>query len=369
MPDSDLLAPPESRPTSDPRARTVAELAAHVGGKVVGDPTIVIRGLARLELAADHEIAFVEDQRWFAAAAASRASCVIVPEAAPVAAPCRIEARKPKLAFVQIAELLLPRSSGAPSIHPTAIIEEGAAIHPSVSIGPHASIGAHTRIGPETRIAAGVVIGRHVAIGSGCALYPNVVLYDRVQIGDRVILHAGACIGADGFGYVRDLEAYRKFPQLGTVTIEDDVELGAGACVDRGALGPTRVGRGSKLDNLVHVGHNVDIGERVVIAAQTGISGSVVIEDDVVLAGQVGIADHVRVQRGAVIGAKAGVPSGKIIRRGSWWGIPAQPLANFKRLHALWRRLPQLRAELGELRQRLNQVQASIAPSDTGESK
>jgi UDP-3-O-[3-hydroxymyristoyl] glucosamine N-acyltransferase len=190
-------------------------------------------------------------------------------------------------------------------------------------------------------------------------LHPGVTLYDDVTIGDRVILHASVCIGADGFGYVRDHDntvGHHKFPQLGTVVIEDDVELGAHTCVDRAALGQTRIGRGTKIDNMVHVGHNCDIGERVVIAAQTGISGSVIIEDDVVIGGQVGFGDHIRVLSGAVIGSKAGVLPGKIVRPGVWWGIPIQPLDEYKRLNAHLGRLPQMREEIKELRKQLEEL-------------
>jgi len=366
MPGSGTPTPPRLFPGSEPVARTVAELAAHVGGKVVGDPTVVIRGIASLELAADHDIAYVEDERFFGPACASRASCIIVPEAAAILSPCRIETTTPKLAFVRIGELLLAAPSDQPSIHPTAVIDAGARLDPSVWIGPHVTIGAHARIGAGTRIEAGVVVGRHVTIGAGCRLHPNVVLYDRVQIGDRVVLHAGATVGADGFGYVRDVSEYRKFPQIGTVVIEDDVEIGAGAAVDRGSLGPTRVGRGSKLDNLVHVGHSVDIGERVLIAAQTGIGGSSVVEDDVVVGGQVGLGDHVRVQRGAMIGAKAGVLPGKTVRPGRWWGVPVRPLDEYKRLNAVWHRLPRMREELAEVKERLKELQAPVEVEPPG---
>jgi UDP-3-O-[3-hydroxymyristoyl] glucosamine N-acyltransferase len=191
-------------------------------------------------------------------------------------------------------------------------------------------------------------------------LHPGVVLYDDVTIGDRVILHAGVCIGADGFGYVRNDMGYHKFPQRGTVVIEDDVELGAHTCVDRAALGQTRIGRGTKIDNMDHVGHNCDIGERVVIAAQTGISGSVVIEDDVVIGGQVGFGDHIRVQSGAVIGSKAGILPGKIVRPGVWWGIPIQPLDEYKRMNAHLGRLPQMREEIKELRKQLEELRKDL---------
>jgi UDP-3-O-[3-hydroxymyristoyl] glucosamine N-acyltransferase len=193
-------------------------------------------------------------------------------------------------------------------------------------------------------------------------LHPHVVLYEGVTLGDRVVLHAGVVVGADGFGYVRDEAGeYHKFPQVGGVVIEDDVELGAGTCVDRGALGETRVGRGTKIDNLVQVGHNVQIGERVVIAAQTGISGSTVIESDAVIGGQVGMGDHARVERGAVVGSKAGILPGKIVRAGSvMWGVPVRPLDEYKRLNALWGRLPQMRADLEELKRQVRDLTARL---------
>src|SRR5258705_96282 len=224
-------------------------------------------------------------------------------------------------------------------------------------------VGEYTIVDARTRLEAGVVLGANVTVGSDCVLHPNVVLYDGVTIGNGVILHSGVCLGADGFGYVRGDMGYHKFPQIGTVVIEDDVELGAYTCVDRAALGRTRIGRGTKLDNMVHVGHNCDIAERVVIAAQTGISGSVVIEDVCVIGGQVGFGDHIRVLRGAVIGSKAGVLPGKIVRPGVWWGIPIQPLEEYKRLNAPIGRLPQMREELKDLRQRLKQLEDKTSQS------
>ena len=267
-----------------------------------------------------------------------------------------IESAQPKLAFAQIAEVLHPQKRREPYVHASAAIATNADIDLTVFIGAHVSIGESTRIGAGTRVEAGVVIGDHVRIGRDCVLHPGVVLYDNVTIGDRVILHAGVCIGADGFGYVRGDVSYHKFPQVGTVVIEDDVELGAYTCVDRAALGQTRIGKGTKLDNMVHVGHNCDIGERVVIAAQTGISGSVTIEDDCVIGGQVGFGDHIRVLSGAVIGSKAGVLPGKIVRPGVWWGIPIQPLDEYKRLNAHIGHLPEMRKELKELRREISEL-------------
>ncbi len=362
-------------------SRSVTELAKQVSGRVIGDGQIRVQGIASLETAGDETIAYVEDPKHFAAAETSRASCLIVPpgfesssptrtgvDGSPHSAQVLIEVARPKLAFALIAKLLRPPKQREPTIHPTAVIAGGADVALTAYVGPHVSIGENAHIGAGTRIEAGVVIGDYVTVGVDCVLHPGVTLYDGVTIGDRVILHAGVVIGADGFGYVRDGEKigdYHKFPQQGTVIIEDDVELGAHTCVDRAALGQTRIGRGTKIDNLVHVGHNCDIGERVVIAAQTGISGSVIIEDDAVIGGQVGFGDHVRVQSGAVIGSKAGVLPGKIVRPGVWWGIPIQPLDEYKRLNAHMGRLPQMREELKELRERVREMEEKLAAGGT----
>jgi UDP-3-O-[3-hydroxymyristoyl] glucosamine N-acyltransferase len=340
---------------------SAAELAAHAGGKVIGDGSVMINRVASVELAGPGDITYVEDEKFFAAAGTSQASCLIVAPDTGVRADCRIEARQPKLAFAIIAALLHPAKRREAAIHPTAVIAETASVHERAYLGPHVVIEEYAQVGAETRIEAGTVIGANVEIGSQCVLHPNVVLYDGVSIGNGVVLHAGVCVGADGFGYVRGDMGYHKFPQIGTVLIEDDVELGAYTCIDRGALGRTRIGRGTKLDNLVHVGHNCDIGERVVIAAQTGISGSVTIEDDCVIGGQVGFGDHIHVQRGAVIGSKAGVLPGKIVRPGVWWGIPIQPLADYKRLNAHLGRLPQMRKEIKDLRTRLQELEEKLA--------
>ncbi|HEV2914309.1 MAG TPA: UDP-3-O-(3-hydroxymyristoyl)glucosamine N-acyltransferase [Pyrinomonadaceae bacterium] len=342
-------------------SKTVAELAAHVGGRVIGDESILIGGVASIDEAADGEIAFIEDAKLLESAQTSKAACLIVPRGARVEGRCLIEASRPKLAFALIAQLLYARKQSAPSIHPTAIIAASAEVDATAHVGAYVRIGEGTIIGAGAQVHAGTSIGEGVNVGRDCVLYPNVVLYDDVTLGERVILHAGVCIGADGFGYVPDEQNFRhKFPQLGSVHIEDDVEIGANSCVDRGALGRTRIGRATKIDNLVQIAHNVDIGERVVIAAQTGISGSTVIEDDAVIGGQVGMGDHARVQSGAIIGSKAGILPGKIVRAGVWWGIPVQPLEDYKRLNAHMNRLPQMREELKKLRAELEELKARM---------
>lgn len=337
----------------------VQELAEIVDGRVVGDRETQIERIADLDQAREGEIAYVDNEKFFGAAVASKAACLIVPLGGgeKFAGRTLIEVANPKLAFALIGAALYPPVRREPEIHATAVVAENADIALTAYIGPHVQIGEGARVGAYTRIEAGVVVGANATIGDNCVLHPNVVLYDGVTIGNRVILHAAVCIGADGFGYVRHDHGYHKFPQIGTVVIEDEVELGAHTCVDRAALGRTRIGRGTKLDNMVHVGHNCDIGERVVIAAQTGISGSVVIEDDAVIGGQVGFGDHTRVQKGAIIGSKAGILPGKIVRTGVWWGIPVQPLAQYKRMNANLNRLAEMRDELKQLRQAISELQ------------
>jgi UDP-3-O-[3-hydroxymyristoyl] glucosamine N-acyltransferase len=346
--------------SSQAEGKTVAELAALVGGRVVGDAGVFVRGVASIEGAREGDVAFVEEEKFFEAARACRASCLIAPEGAGMrleGARSVIEVARPKLAFALVAEVLHPVWRRGAFVHPTASVAEGAKLGEGVYVGARARVGDDAMLGDGAQILEGVCIGERVTVGRECVLHPNVVLYDGVTLGERVVLHAGVVVGADGFGYVRDGRGvYHKFPQVGTVLIEDDVEIGANSCVDRGALGETRIGRGTKIDNLVQVAHNVEIGERVVIAAQTGISGSTVIESDAVIGGQVGFGDHARVLSGAVIGSQAGVLPGKIVRPGVWWGTPVQPLEEYKRRNALWGRLPRMREEIEELKRQVKEL-------------
>ncbi|HZH91856.1 MAG TPA: UDP-3-O-(3-hydroxymyristoyl)glucosamine N-acyltransferase [Pyrinomonadaceae bacterium] len=353
---------------NESRGMTVAELAARVGGRVVGDggKRVLVERVASLEAAGAGAISFVEDGRFLEGARMSGASCLLVPlgtgESPGEFAAMLIEVERPKLAFALIAEVLHAPVRRAGEIHPTAVVAKSARIEEEVYIGAGVVVGERASVGRGTRLLAGVVLGEGAEVGAECVLHPNVVLYGGVHLGNGVVLHAGVVVGADGFGYVRDAEGYHKFPQVGTVVIEDDVEIGANSCVDRGALGETRIGRGTKLDNLVHVGHNVEIGERVVIAAQTGISGSTVIESDAVIGGQVGMGDHARVKAGAVVGSKAGILPGKIVRAGAVvWGVPVRPLDEYKRLNAHFGRLPQMRAEIDELKRQVLELAARLA--------
>lgn len=342
------------------KALTASELAAHVDGRVMGDGSVAITSVASLDAAGAGDISYVEDQKFFQAARNSKASCLIAPKNVALDVACQIQVKNPKLAFALIAEILHPPKQRTPEIHHSSVIAADAKIGGDVFIGAFVCVGENSTVGDRTQIRAGAKIGDNVSVGTDCVIHPNVFIEDGMTVGNRVILHAGVVIGADGFGYVRGDMGYHKFPQIGTVFIEDDVELGANTTVDRGALGRTRIGKGTKLDNMVHVGHNCDIGERVVIAAQTGISGSVTIEDDCVIGGQVGFGDHILVQSGAVIGSKAGVLPGKIVRPGVWWGIPIQPLDEYKRLNAHISRLPHVREQIKDLSERIKILERQL---------
>ena len=338
---------------------TTKEIAEITGGKLNGSETIEIFRAASLENAQKGEISFLENSDFAVQAAQSDASCLIVPEnfAQELACPF-VQVKNPKLAFAKIARELHPfeRKKGW---HETTIVSQNSDVRASY-IGAFVTIGENAQIGEAVQILDGVRIGSNVSIGRHSIIHSNCVIYDNVSIGSDCEIHAGTIIGADGFGFVRDgARGYVKFPQIGTVVIEDEVEIGANSCIDRGSLGKTRIGKGSKLDNLVQIAHNVQIGERVVIASQTGISGSTVIEDDCVIGGQVGFGDHARVLSGAVIGSKAGILPGKIVRAGVWWGVPVQPLDEYKRQNAMVKSLPRLREELKNLKKQIAEIKAN----------
>jgi len=324
--------------------RTAKEIADFVQARLVGDGAVQLTGISSISSASHGDLVFVEDEKNLTKAIASSASAIIVPEstrADPSSKPLLLHAQ-PRLAFARAAQLLCALPDRKPGIHPSSIVHPSAQLAADVTIGQRVVIGESVKVGDRTWIGAGSVIGGNAVIGQSCEIYPNVTIYPNVRIGNRVIVHSGAVLGSDGFGYVRDEKTGRneKFPQIGRLEIEDDVEIGANSTIDRGALDVTRIGRGTKIDNLVHVGHNVQIGEDVVIAAQTGLSGSAVIENNVVMGGQVGIADHVKIEAGAILGAQSGIPSKKIIRGKGvvFWGTPARPIREYlKELGALAR--------------------------------
>ncbi|HUA13698.1 MAG TPA: UDP-3-O-(3-hydroxymyristoyl)glucosamine N-acyltransferase [Verrucomicrobiae bacterium] len=316
--------------------RSLAEIAQAVNARLIGDGSLEVRGVASLESALPQDLVFVEDEKHFPAALQSRAAAVIAGEFAALRSCPKVllVSQHPKFAFARAAQLLSDHSlSNTGEVHATAVIDPSAMVGAGARIGERAIVGAHAKIGDSTRVGAGCVIGAGVHIGSSCELYPNVTTYPGTSLGNRVIVHAGAVLGSDGFGYVRDRATghYEKFPQVGRLVIEDDVEIGANTTIDRGALDETRIRRGTKIDNLVHIGHNCEIGEDVVIAAQTGLSGSIVIEKGAVLGGQVGIGEHAHIGEGVMLGGQGGVLPNKILRgKGvAFWGTPAQPLRQY----------------------------------------
>ncbi len=333
---------------------TIKEIAEFLNAEFNGDGEIEISRVAALESAQKGEISFVEKAENLSE---TKASVLLVPENFDAEIPCAfIKVKNPKLAFAKIAAELHPPKKREPEIHHSAVISESAKIGKDVFIGAFCCVGDNSEIGDGTNLRAGAKVGDNVKIGKYCVLHPNVFVEDNSQIGNNVILHSGVVIGADGFGYVRDgANGYVKFPQIGKAIIEDDVEIGANTCIDRGALGETRIGAGTKIDNLVQIAHNVRIGKRVVIASQTGISGSTIIEDDCVIGGQVGMGDHATVKTGAIIGSQAGVLPGKIVRAGVWWGTPVQPLDEYKRQNAMVKGLGRLRDEIKELKKKFSE--------------
>jgi UDP-3-O-[3-hydroxymyristoyl] glucosamine N-acyltransferase len=330
--------------------RTAKELAEAVGAILEGDGALEVGGVAAPERAGSRDLIYVESAKHAGRATASAALCVVASEGLRLPGKTILRSTLPKVAFARAAALLLERPPIAVGIHPTAIVAPLAQVAEGASIGPYAVIKEDAHIGAGTQIGAHSVIGAGCWIGEGCRIHPHVTLYNCVRIGHRVEIHSGAVIGADGFGYAFDEGKYWKFPQAGIVEIGDDAEIGANTTIDRGSLDDTRIGEGAKLDNLVHVGHNCQIGPHTVIAAQVGFSGSCVVGKNVVIGGQAGFGEHCEIKDGAVIGGQSGVLGGKTIRGGDpVWGTPARSLAKFKEQYALYARLPELAARIKDI--------------------
>lgn len=326
--------------------RSLQQISDFVGARLIGDECLQVGAVASIRSAGESDLVFVDDQKHLAAALQSKAGAVIAGEFAAASESDKplLISDHPKLAFARAAELFRDdMASNDAAVHPAAAIHESAVLAPGVRIDARSVIGADVHIGARTHIGPGCSIAAGVKIGAGCEIYPNVTIYANTTLGNQVIVHAGAVLGSDGFGYVRDRKTghYTKFPQVGRLVIEDDVEIGANATVDRGALDETRIRRGAKIDNLVHIGHNCQIGEDVVIAAQTGLSGSIVIENGVILGGQVGIGEHATIGEGVMLGGQGGVLPNKILRgKGvAFWGTPAQPLRQYLKQLATLARL------------------------------
>jgi UDP-3-O-[3-hydroxymyristoyl] glucosamine N-acyltransferase len=324
---------------------TLQAIADFTDSRLVGDPNTQIAKVASLAQAQPGALVFVQEQKALAKALASAAGAVIAGEFATSAGATKpmLIAQNPRLAFARAGELLHPHQAYAPGVHPTAVVHPSAKVAATAAIDAYAVIEAGAVIGERSRIGAGCCIGEGVIVGDDCDIYPRVVIYAGTTLGRRVMVHAGAVLGSDGFGYVRDetYGRYHKFPQIGELVIGDYVEIGANTTIDRGALDKTVIGSGTKLDNLVHIGHNDIIGSNVVIAAQTGVSGSSEIGDGCIVGGQVGIGDHVKIEAGTILGSQGGVLPNKVLRGKGvvHWGTPARPLPQYLKELAVLARL------------------------------
>lgn len=339
---------------------TVAEIARRTGGEVEGDAERVICGANTIENAGGSDLAFAANPKALGAAAKSKAGCILAPASFEgKLAAVVIRVTNPRVAFAQSLEMIYPRQRPLAGVHPTAVIAASAQLGNNCFVGAHVCIGERTRVGDGCEIGAGCVIGDGVLIGAGSVLRGNVTIYERVTLGARAIVHAGVVIGADGFGFALAGDHYEKFPQVGTVEIGDDVEIGANCCVDRAALGVTKIGDGTKLDNQVHIGHNCVIGRHVLVVAQTGISGSVTVGDYAVIGGQVGIGEKAKIEAKAIVGGKAGILTGQTVHAGEpVWGIPARPLRGHLKGLAYVQKLPELNEMVREIRQRVVELEA-----------
>ncbi|MDZ7330436.1 MAG: UDP-3-O-(3-hydroxymyristoyl)glucosamine N-acyltransferase [candidate division KSB1 bacterium] len=335
---------------------SLAEIASLVQGELEGDGSIIIRGVAKIETASPGEITFLSNPKYAKYVETTQAAAILVSHDFPATDRPVIRTKNPYFAFLKVLQVFHPPLvTVAEGVHPTAIVDATAQLGKNVRIGPRVVIDRDCKIGDEVVIHPGVVLGPEVEIGHHTLIYANVTVRERVKIGSNVIIHSGTVIGSDGFGFAREGQQYFKIPQVGTVIIEDDVEIGANCAIDRATLGATVIHRGAKLDNLIQVAHNVEIGENTVIAAQTGISGSTKIGKNVMIGGQVGFVGHIEIGDNTVIGAQSGV-SKSLPQNSTYFGYPARPMMQAKREEAALRRLPDLLKRVSELEARLESL-------------
>jgi len=331
---------------------SAAEIAKLVGGEVVGDGNATLKNFAPAERAQSGDLTFAENEDYFARAEQSAATAIIADQRFSSAKKILIRVPNARVAFARALALFFPEQIFTAGIHPTAVIAASAQIDPTAHIGPHCTVGERVKIGANSVLQAGNFVGDDSKLGEDVHLFPNVTIYPRTEIGVRVRIHAGTVIGSDGFGYVLDGGFHRKVPQIGNVVIGDDVEIGANVTIDRGALGSTAIGKGTKIDNLVQIAHNVEIGEHCIVIAQVGISGSTKLGKYVILAGQVGLAGHLKIGNQVTVAAQSGVMT-DIPDGAKWFGSPAQPDKEFKRQIIAQRKLPELLKRVTELEKKL----------------
>ena len=338
------------------------EIAEQLGGELIGQPDLQIDRIGTLTSATPSTISFLSNPRYQAQLAQTQAGCVIVaPESRDGAAarPSAVITPDPYLYFARLTQWWARRTRVQPlaGVHASAVVDGAASVAASACIGPGAVIEAGALVGEHAVIGAFGFVGAGASVGAQSRFAARVTLNAGCRVGERCIVHSGVVIGADGFGFAMIGGRYEKFPQIGAVNIANDVEIGANSCIDRATLGVTTIGEGSKLDNLVHIAHNCQIGKHVVIAAQTGFAGGVVIEDYAVIGGQVGIGDKARVESHAVLGSGAGVLTSKIVRAGEvMWGTPARPLRQYLTQLASLSRVPELRKQVRELERKLREL-------------
>ncbi|MDA8388459.1 MAG: UDP-3-O-(3-hydroxymyristoyl)glucosamine N-acyltransferase [Nitrospiraceae bacterium] len=333
----------------------LSEIERLLGGRLYGDPEAEITGAAGIEDAGPGDVTFLLKPSLLPQAAASRAACVLVKDRLPVLPKSQLAVPDPQIAFIRLLELFYPPSPRPAGTSPGAVIGGGAHIDPGAAVLPFVFIEEGARVGRGSVLYPGVFVGRGSEIGRDCTLYPNVTVRERVRIGDRVVIHPGSVIGADGFGYVMRAGEHVKIPQVGGVVIEDDVEIGACATIDRASTGSTFIGRGTKIDNLVQIAHNVRIGPGSIIVAQAGIAGSSTLGSHVVIAGQAGVADHVSIAEGCIVGANSGVMPGTRLEKGAYAGSPVLPHRQWLKAMVLTARLPELEKRLRTLERRFKE--------------
>ena len=339
--------------------RTVTELAEYLGGVVQGNGEVVISGLGTLESAGPGALTFLANPRYASKVAETSAGAVLMAPGGERYGRTAIEVANPYLGFAKLLTLFYTAPHEAMGVLPAAIVSKTATIGEGASVYPGACIGNNVTVGNRTVIYPGVVLYDNVTIGDDCIIHANAVVRDRCRIGNRCIVQPGAVIGSDGFGYAPDGNSYYRIPQVGIVVLEDDVEIGANSCIDRAAVEVTRIGRGTKLDNLVQIAHNCQIGENGMICAQVGISGSTKIGNHVTLAGQVGVAGHLTIGDNVLVGAQSGVPS-SLPANAAYSGTPTMPHKEWLKSAMIVPRLPELRKTVSALEKRVAELEASL---------
>jgi len=344
---------------------TVRELAALVGGRVVGNADAVVVGFAGIETAGPGQITFVAQEKWRAALKTTAAACVVVQEEDPACAAAQIVVADANLAFARlVATVSHRRALGAGGVDRAAHVHPDAKVDPTAAVRPGAVVAARAVVGPRTVVGANAYVGEGAVVGADCLLHAGCAVLDDVKVGDRCILHAGAVVGSDGFGFATDARGvHHKIPQVGTVVVEDDVEIGANACVDRARFDETRVGRGTKIDNLVQIGHNVAIGSNCLLVAHSGVAGSTVLGRNVVLGAMTGVTGHVKLGDGAQVAAMSGVSKDLDGGQG-YLGVPAKPYREGLKVRALTQQLPELNERLKQALDRIARLEAKLAAAE-----